>query len=112
MSTLTGTLAGIVPTLETCAYAVAVWAPGAPYRRIRWRGPIFRMLREGIRLVEQREAEDKARIAALRAAIRVGDEDIAAGRSKVFKGKAELRRHLSALGRAAIAEGAGVKRRK
>lgn len=38
------------------------------------------VLREGLRLVEKREAEDKARLEALRASIQVGLDDIDAGR--------------------------------
>jgi antitoxin ParD1/3/4 len=60
------------------------------------------VLREGIRLVEQREAEDRARIEALRSAISAGDADIAAGRSKLLKGGA-LRRHIQSLTRSALA---------
>jgi antitoxin ParD1/3/4 len=51
-------------------------------------------LREGLRLVEQREAEDAYRLEALRAAVRRGTEDIAAGRFKFFDSKASLRDHL------------------
>jgi len=56
------------------------------------------VLREGIRLVEQRVAEDQARIDALRAAVLVGDTDIEAGRSMVFSGPA-LRKRLRSLTR-------------
>lgn len=52
------------------------------------------VLREGLRLVEQREAEDVHRLEALRAAVRQGAEDIAAGRFKYFDYKASLRDHL------------------
>ncbi|MCL2455133.1 MAG: type II toxin-antitoxin system ParD family antitoxin [Micrococcales bacterium] len=38
------------------------------------------VLREGLRLVEQRESEDAARLAALRDATAVAWEDVAAGR--------------------------------
>ena len=38
------------------------------------------VLREGLRLVEQREAEDAAKLEALRAAAKVGWDDLAAGR--------------------------------
>lgn len=69
------------------------------------------VLREGVRLVEQREAEDKLRLAELRAAIRAGDDDLAAGRVRKFADKESLRRHLQTVGRAAIAEAARGKRR-
>jgi antitoxin ParD1/3/4 len=52
------------------------------------------VLREGLRLVEKREAEDAHRLGALRAAVRLGTEDIAAGRFKFFDSKASLRDHL------------------
>ncbi|MFM9863888.1 MAG: type II toxin-antitoxin system ParD family antitoxin [Micropepsaceae bacterium] len=64
------------------------------------------VLREGVRLVEQREAEDRARVEALRSAIAAGDADIAAGRSKVFKGAA-LKRHIRSLTRSALIEASG-----
>lgn len=52
------------------------------------------VLREGLRLVEQREAEDAHRLEVLRAAVRQGAQDIAAGRFKYFDSKALLRDHL------------------
>ena len=67
------------------------------------------VLREGIRLVEQRDAEDRARIEALRTAIATGDADIAAGRSKVFKGSA-LARRVQSLARSALNEASSRRR--
>jgi antitoxin ParD1/3/4 len=61
------------------------------------------VLREGIRLVEQRIAEDKARIEALRTAILVGDADIEAGRSKVYTAEA-LRKRWKGRARSSIAK--------
>lgn len=55
------------------------------------------VLREGLRLVEQREAEDEARLVALRAAIRVGIEDIEAGRYKAFETPEAIHEYLSQL---------------
>ena len=55
------------------------------------------VLREGLRLVEQREAEDACRLEALRAAAQVGVADIEAGRFKTFDSKASLRSHLEAV---------------
>ena len=55
------------------------------------------VLREGLRLVEQREAEDSYRLEALRAAVQVGAADIAAGRFKSFETNASLRDHLRSL---------------
>jgi antitoxin ParD1/3/4 len=55
------------------------------------------VLREGLRLVEQREAEDLYRLEALRAAVQLGSADIAAGRFKSFESKALLRDHLASI---------------
>jgi antitoxin ParD1/3/4 len=52
------------------------------------------VLREGLRLIEDRDAEEKARLKALREAIRVGIADIEAGRFVSFDGPEPLRRHL------------------
>ena len=54
------------------------------------------VLRDGLRLVQQREAEDKARVAALRQAARVGMDDFAAGRTRSFADGDALRTHLAA----------------
>jgi antitoxin ParD1/3/4 len=59
------------------------------------------VLREGLRLIEDREAEEKARLKALRDAARVGIEDIKAGRFRDFGSAAELREHLDALAKRA-----------
>lgn len=53
------------------------------------------VLRDGLRLVQQREAEDKARLVALREAARIGLEDFAAGRYRSFADGEALRRHLA-----------------
>lgn len=55
------------------------------------------VLREGLRLVEQREAEDAYRLEALRAAVQLGATDIASGRFKTFDDKASLRAHLQSV---------------
>jgi antitoxin ParD1/3/4 len=55
------------------------------------------VLREGLRLVESRETEEKARIKALREAARIGIADIDAGRYRSFNSPAELKRHVTAL---------------
>jgi antitoxin ParD1/3/4 len=55
------------------------------------------VLREGLRLVEDQEAEGKARIKALRDAARIGIADVEAGRYRTFDSPAELDRHLGAL---------------
>lgn len=55
------------------------------------------VLREGLRIIEGREAEDNARVEALREAARIGAADIAAGRYRTFDRPAALRRHLSTI---------------
>lgn len=54
------------------------------------------VLRDGLRLVQQRDAEDAARLEALRQAAKIGLEDFAAGRYRSFADGAALRRHLAA----------------
>ena len=60
------------------------------------------VLREGLRLIEDREAQDNARLHALREAARVGMADIDAGRFRSFESPAALRRHLTAIADKAI----------
>ncbi len=62
------------------------------------------VLREGLRLVEQRETEDAYRIEALRSAVNAGIADIEAGRFKGFDSKESLRTHLKLITAKAIAE--------
>lgn len=62
------------------------------------------VLREGLRLVEQREAEDAARLEALRSAVKVGIDDIDAGRFKTFDTAVSLRSHLKSITADAITE--------
>jgi antitoxin ParD1/3/4 len=61
------------------------------------------VLRDGLRLVEQRDAEDKARLVALRKAAEVGIADLEAGRFRTFDSDEALDEHLNALAEAAIA---------
>ena len=61
------------------------------------------VLREGLRLVEQREAEDAHRLEALRAAVQLGAADIVAGRFKSFDTQASLRDHLRSVANKAAA---------
>lgn len=62
------------------------------------------VLREGLRLVEQREAEDAARLDALRFAVRVGSDDFTAGRFAIFESSEALRAHLKTAAFKAIAD--------
>ena len=55
------------------------------------------VLREGLRLVEDQEAQNKARLKALREAARVGMADVEAGRYRTFDSASELNRHLAKL---------------
>ena len=55
------------------------------------------VLRDGLRLVRQREEEDAARLEALREAAQVGLDDFAAGRFRRFADGRALRDHLDAL---------------
>ncbi|MSQ92675.1 MAG: type II toxin-antitoxin system ParD family antitoxin [Gammaproteobacteria bacterium] len=59
-------------------------------------------LREGLRLIEDREAQDVARLDALREAARVGMADIDAGRFRSFESPAALSCHLTAIADKAI----------
>jgi antitoxin ParD1/3/4 len=61
------------------------------------------VLREGLRLVEQREAENAYRLQALRTAVQAGVTDIEAGRFKTFDNKESLRQHLQSIAAKATA---------
>ena len=58
------------------------------------------VLREGVRLVEQREAEDAAKLEALRNAVTVGWSDVEAGRYQDIAGE-DLADYLAQLGKRA-----------
>ena len=60
------------------------------------------ILREGLRLVEQREAEDASRLEALRSAVRVGLADFDVGRFSVFDSSDALGAHLKSVAGKAI----------
>lgn len=60
------------------------------------------VLRDGLRLVEARHAEDKARLKALRDAAKHGVADFDAGRFRSFETAAALERHLTHLAEEAI----------
>jgi len=55
------------------------------------------VLREGLRLVEMREAENSCRLEALRSAINVGVADIEAGRFKTFDSIESLRDYTQSI---------------
>jgi antitoxin ParD1/3/4 len=52
------------------------------------------VLREGLRLLEQRETEDAARVAALRRAVDIGCSDIDDGRFEVLGTREEISVYL------------------
>ena len=62
------------------------------------------VLREGLRLVEQREAENAAKLKVLREAIQLGIDDIEAGRYSTLKTEEEFNAHFKALADKAIAK--------
>ncbi|MCM8596346.1 type II toxin-antitoxin system ParD family antitoxin [Accumulibacter sp.] len=62
------------------------------------------VLREGLRLVERREQEDEARLAALRLAIGIGIADIDAGFLHAFDSAPELAQHLATVASGVLGE--------
>lgn len=55
------------------------------------------VLREGLRLIQQREQEQANRLQALREAVAIGEADIEAGRHTSFNDAASLRAHIASL---------------
>lgn len=55
------------------------------------------VMREGLRLIEDKERQTKANLRALREAARIGIADIEAGRYRTFDSPADLNRHLGAV---------------
>jgi antitoxin ParD1/3/4 len=70
------------------------------------------VLREGLRMVESREAEDRARLEAIRRAIQVGIDDLEAGRSKRFASFDDLDSHLDRLTDLVLAKGSWKRKQK
>jgi antitoxin ParD1/3/4 len=62
------------------------------------------VLREGLRLIEARDAEERARLKALRNAVQVGIDDIEAGRFRSFGTPTALREHLESVTAAALSK--------
>src|SRR5690348_15127571 len=60
------------------------------------------VLREGLRLIEERTREEKAKLRALREAIQVGIDDLEAGRYTALRSSEEIRQHLKSLADKAI----------
>ena len=55
------------------------------------------VLREGLRLIEAKAEEDKAKLLALREAARIGIADIEAGRYRDFESAEALEKHIGKL---------------
>jgi antitoxin ParD1/3/4 len=70
------------------------------------------VLRDGLRLIETREAEDKARLKALREAARIGIADMEQGRFRSFSSADAIRSHLNAIATEATEEKASGRRSK
>lgn len=62
------------------------------------------VLRDGLRLVEQREAEDEGKLKALRAAARVGVSALDLGEFKEFESILDLQAYLSDLSEKVISK--------
>jgi antitoxin ParD1/3/4 len=62
------------------------------------------VLREGLRLVQTREAEQAAKLAALREAVAVGIADIEAGRYTDFQDVSSLRTHIKSISQRVLAK--------
>src|SRR5258708_5511388 len=70
------------------------------------------VLRDGLRLIERREADEKAKLKALREAARVGIADMEAGRFHSFDSPETLRKHLRGLANQVIPNRTSRKRGK
>lgn len=62
------------------------------------------VMREGLRLVEDKEQDTKARLKALRGAARIGVADIEGGHYRTFDSAADVDRHLGAVRDRALAK--------
>ena len=62
------------------------------------------VLRDGLRLVEQREAEDKGKLKALRAAARIGVDALDRGEFKEFESIRDLQTYLNDLSEGIISK--------
>ena len=63
------------------------------------------VMREGLRMIEQREQQDAAKLKALREAANVGLADLEAGRFRDFASVNEVEDHLSRVTEDALASG-------
>ena len=60
------------------------------------------VLRDGLRLIEQRDAEDAARLEAIRGAVKLGIADFDHGPFKTFEASEALEAHLASVAKKAI----------
>jgi antitoxin ParD1/3/4 len=58
---------------------------------------VSEVVRESLRLMEKKQLQEDAHLSALRDAIQVGDEDVAAGRVASFKSAKEFGQHLKSM---------------
>jgi antitoxin ParD1/3/4 len=58
---------------------------------------VSEVVRESLRLMEKQQLQDEAKLSALRDAIRVADDEVAAGRVVSFKSAKELGQHLKSM---------------
>ncbi|MGH6641781.1 MAG: type II toxin-antitoxin system ParD family antitoxin [Bradyrhizobium sp.] len=65
------------------------------------------VLRDGLRLVEQREAEDASKLKALQAAARTGVDSLDRGEFKEFRNFEDLKAYLNELSEKVISKAAG-----
>ena len=67
-------------------------------------GNASEVVREGLRLMERRKQEDRAKLKWLRGAVREGLDEIDRGEGLEFRSMEELDRHIDQLGNEASAE--------
>lgn len=67
------------------------------------------VLRAGLRMIENEEAEAKVRLQVLRDAARVGIADVEAGRFRTFESPSQISRHLAAVAGKVITGGRSAK---
>lgn len=65
---------------------------------------VSEVMREGLRLVEDKEEDAKARLKALREAARIGVADIESGRHRTFETAADINHHLEKVRGRAVAK--------
>ena len=74
-------------------------------------GNASEVVREGLRLMEHRKQEERAKLKWLRGAVREGLDQIDRGEGLEFRSTDELGRHIDRLGEEAAAEGVRKDRR-